>query len=890
MAQFAEQDLLADLHSDDSNDSFFEEPKVTSNKPSVAKPPDKKAISNLFGLSDDKPKNKKADWLGLEADESDQPKASKEKKKISFDDEDDILNDLGIDKKPVVSEPSKDKTPISSAKKSSLMESIFGPPKSSQNDSLEGLLKTSTKPHSSPVRSATKPHSSAVYDMGSASREGRRSRHSAGTTKTLDPLGLFSTDTEHEDLNASKNEKRSHGEGEVVYESKTLPPKPKSAPNIHNFPDWLEGSPVKVQKSDVVIPRPRIDQQPTVQRAETPHVEFNENEEQTNFSSTILAQQGLLSAHLDYQNTSATLQQQESQVLMALQLKKCEEYFAQTQRKQLDILMKQEQQFSEMLGKQFAKQQMMENNMRMQQERINNNIQLLLSQPTSPGNITIDQEEEINQLRKSNSEQNAKLYEEMIEILKQRQHEETFLLNESYKKQINIIENSMESVESRLKAEVTNLSGQFEKTIETLRAEHEIELTKYKQKLQEMTTMHGGEIQQIRENHNRIIDEIKYEYSTMIENLKQVKQTENSLVENASTYTQKLESSLEALGVNNNILNEIRGKVHSEYNILTRAREESFKAKEEEIKMMRVALEKARETADAERVELMSLVRNLETKLVEQIQNTKEERWALKQSAGLLMARTTAFDREMEFARSSLEREREQLQTFKEQLLAEQSNQIQQITEEKLRISAEKSRLETAAKLSQNYDLDRNKVEIEAAIQVAKEAAERTDQERKKLHAQQAEVESLKRSLADQQYQLSLKEQQLQQLMLKADQKAKNGEQALMDAKVLEDNCHTRLRDIQTQLISLRNQEKKLAQEKVMLLREQNNLKRTKKCSLCNNGNMLDDTNVLIDAAEQDFSPRIFAVTDPDIVRLRYEINEEVLPVPIQSEENDENK
>ncbi|XP_031334663.1 muscle M-line assembly protein unc-89-like isoform X2 [Photinus pyralis] len=424
MAHFSEQDLLGDLNSDDSNDSFFEEPKPMS---SVTKTPDKKVLTNLFGLNDDKPKNKKADWLGLEADESDHPKTSREKKKISFDDEDDILNDLGIDKKQVV-DVSKDKNPTSATKKSSLMESIFGPPKSPQKDSLD-LLKTPAKTDSSPVKAVPKPPSTG-YDAGSASREGRRSRHTSGGTKSLDPLGLFATDTDRENSIMPKQEKATKSEVKIQ------PTKPHSAPNIQSFPDWLEGSPVKVHKSDTVTSRPKSTPQMTEQKTETPSVDRPEETQDLpggSTFSTLLAQQGLLSAHLGYQNTSSALQQQESQVLMALQLKKCEEYFAQTQKKQLDILMKQEQQFSEMLGKQFAKQQVMENNMRMQQERINNNIQLLLSQPTIIGNVSAEQEDEIHQLRKANSEQNAKLYEDMIEMLKQRQHEETFLLNESYK-------------------------------------------------------------------------------------------------------------------------------------------------------------------------------------------------------------------------------------------------------------------------------------------------------------------------------------------------------------------------------------------------------------------------------------------------------------------------
>ena len=76
---------------------------------------------------------------------------------------------------------------------------------------------------------------------------------------------------------------------------------------------------------------------------------------------------------------------------------------------------------------------------------------------------------------------------------------------------------------------------------------------------------------------------------------------------------------------------------------------------------MRATLEKAREIAETERVQLLALIRSLETKLAEQSQNSREESWALRQAAATLTARSAALDREAEFTRASLEREREQL-------------------------------------------------------------------------------------------------------------------------------------------------------------------------------------------------------------------------------------
>lgn len=107
-----------------------------------------------------------------------------------------------------------------------------------------------------------------------------------------------------------------------------------------------------------------------------------------------------------------------------------------------------------------------------------------------------------------------------------------------------------------------------------------------------------------------------------------------------------------------------------------------------------------------------------------------------------------------------------------------------QITEERLALQAEKSRLETAAKLNQSNDPQKCRAEIDVAVRVAKEAAERTDKERETLLQQQYEVELLKRNLADQEQKLLFKEKELQTLMRSAEYKIKESKKHLRRLKI----------------------------------------------------------------------------------------------------------
>lgn len=98
-------------------------------------------------------------------------------------------------------------------------------------------------------------------------------------------------------------------------------------------------------------------------------------------------------------------------------------------------------------------------------------------------------------------------------------------------------------------------------------------------------------------------------------------------------------------------------------------------------------------------------------------------------------------------------------------------------------------------------------------------------------------MELLKRSLQDRETKLSIKEQDMEKLLKVAQQKYRDGEQALTEAKLTEHTYNERLKDIQRQLVGLAGREKILTEEKIALSKERltihTHLKDSQKCGLC---------------------------------------------------------
>lgn len=161
--------------------------------------------------------------------------------------------------------------------------------------------------------------------------------------------------------------------------------------------------------------------------------------------------------------------------------------------------------------------------------------------------------------------------------------EKVYNRNLNFRKQISILEQSMESVEKYLRAELNNTLESHQTKLKQIEVAHEEEVAMYKQKINEMLVNQKTELQLLRDNHLRVVEDIKNEYSLMVNNLKQRKQMEENLIGNSSDFVQKLDDNLHLLSSAGKTLIQVQEKVAEQQNSFTLSKQESLKAKENEI-------------------------------------------------------------------------------------------------------------------------------------------------------------------------------------------------------------------------------------------------------------------------------------------------------------------
>lgn len=616
-------DPIADLLSEGSNDSFFEDPKSKNKKAT-------KPIPNVFDLEEDKKKS--ADVIPVESTFKNTavtdlfPKPRERKSSFHKDDISDLL-DIDV-KKPKadvdlfskLKEPKRvDKDDINDLldiedtkkTKSSVMNDILGITTSDERKvtNFDDLLKSS-KIESKKLETVDVKPSTSLVTLG---RRGRR-----GSATNLDPLGLLegpSRSPVHEPkpsksvglletsvvekLQASSSKSVTFIEKKDGLFSDLSVQRPRregrrSSVEQPDLPDWLRGDKKSTTESTVdsglsftVASVPEVKSISTIHKnlSAKPSTESIPETESSTIIDSLLKQQKLTTSNMEIQNSSLALQQQESQLMMALQLKKYEQNLSEMQRTQQDILLKQEQQFTILIEKQLAKQQTMEENMRLQQERINNHIQLLLAQPSSTSmKQTFEEHQRKEDFLRETFEENRAFYNDIISSLKQKHNEEIGLLEESYRKQISFLEMSLESTETRLKSEIENVTSYFNQKLSEGVAKNAQVADEYELKIQKIHQQNDSMVHELKENYNELVRGIKEEYQRMMEDFRRSTKRDEEIVGSAGEYTEKLNAGIEILKNNTNIVNEMQASVRNEKDLLRELKSESLNVKEQEIK------------------------------------------------------------------------------------------------------------------------------------------------------------------------------------------------------------------------------------------------------------------------------------------------------------------
>lgn len=190
---------------------------------------------------------------------------------------------------------------------------------------------------------------------------------------------------------------------------------------LSDIPNWLGGSLPVLNKSDEI---PKT----THNISEKVQITTKINEEKPVFANLTEVPDQLQPQNIamEIQNTYSSLHQQESVLLFSLQLKKYEETLNEIKDQQNAIMHKQQDQMKSLMDEYIFKQQMAENNIRLQQERINNQIKLIV-------NSSIGSKSHMKGEGDNSNPMIPEDFQNLIHTLKQRHNEELFILEESYK-------------------------------------------------------------------------------------------------------------------------------------------------------------------------------------------------------------------------------------------------------------------------------------------------------------------------------------------------------------------------------------------------------------------------------------------------------------------------
>uniref|UniRef100_A0A182PI42 Fas-binding factor 1 C-terminal domain-containing protein n=1 Tax=Anopheles epiroticus TaxID=199890 RepID=A0A182PI42_9DIPT len=803
-----------------------------------------------------------------------------QKKEISFDDND-LLADLGFDpKKPKSKSTVLDDIlggPLTATTKEIPPKSIMAKPRKSLTATMEEPQTTSKpvsrqstetsdnpQPESSVMGSYT-PTGNNAPGIGIAAK--RSSRRKSSVSMLNDPLGLFSTTTEEKGPRTDVKQTKKAGANWLGLNDDPVPSESDPVPaTVLTKPS--DSIPVKAPA--VPIPQSQevaLDVSAAVPlNSENPTTPMPTLQHQLTVPNPQVISNTIQFVDMEAQNALAALQQQEIQLSIAGQMKNQEKALMEMQQKQQAILKRQEAQFNELLQKQMDRHSALEDVLAKQQQRINANIQLIMSQPvaitTHPPldhrNKSEHTEFDPRQGNEPNPIERVELQtdvkrlemeklrlEDMVANLAANHEQELSILESSYKKQMSFLEDSLRIMEARFKHDNKQLEEFYQAKIVFVEQEKQKLLKDHEQEIHSLEERHRKVIEALKQGYEESLEQLRQDHRESIATIRESKMLEFSVVQDNQSYLQTLKSASSYLENASGDLQQLRDTLQDQIEFTHKEREIQLKQREKQLEDQQRLLDRTREATTEENVRLLNLVEVLEGKLTEMTKISSEERWEYEQKCIKLEAERQSLDKEKQFLRMRHEREEDRIAELKRSQLEEHTRLMDKVAQERQSLLQEKAKLETMAQLaSTNNSIGSgtSRVEVEAALKVAEDAARQADTEKERYLQLQRQLESKRREMQNRESKLCEAKDELEAAIERACQRERNADAVYRSLRKSEQNMQLKIQLIQRQFREVSEREDRLAKEKIEFSKERLELQAARRkllqtrCSLCKIG------------------------------------------------------
>uniref|UniRef100_A0A182IYH0 Fas-binding factor 1 C-terminal domain-containing protein n=1 Tax=Anopheles atroparvus TaxID=41427 RepID=A0A182IYH0_ANOAO len=578
------------------------------------------------------------------------------------------------------------------------------------------------------------------------------------------------------------------------------------------------------------------------------------------------------------QSAMVAMQQQEYQLSVASQMKTQEQVLLDMQQKQQAVLKRQEAQFNELLQKQMQRHSALEDVLMKQQQRINANIQLIMSQPPAVGaNAFLEQhtshapekDEETEAKTEEHPYSKVELQtdvkrlemeklrlEDLLSNLTANHEQELSLLESSYKKQASFLEDSMRIMEVRLKNDTKHLEEFYRAKIDALEQEKIKLILNHEEKVREIEESHQKVMEKMKQAYEESLEQLRQDHREMIGSIRESKMLEFSVVQENQSYLQALKSASSYLENASGDIQQLRDTLQEQIEFTQKEKELQLQAREKQLADQQRLLERSREAAAVENVRLLNLIETLESKVTEMTKASSEERWEYQQKSVKLEAERQGLEKEKQFLRERQQREEDRIGELKQAQLEEHTRLMDKVHHERQTLLEERTKLETMAQLqSKSLPLaggGSSRVEVEAALKVAEEAARQADAEKERYLQLQRQFEAKRRELMTRESKLRERTDEMESVIERARLRERNAENVYRSLRRAEQNVQLKVELVQRQFREVSEREDRLAKDKIELSKERLELQAIRRklqqtrCSLCKIGEKSQEIGELL--------------------------------------------
>lgn len=353
----------------------------------------------------------------------------------------------------------------------------------------------------------------------------------------------------------------------------------------------------------------------------------------------------------DTNSSLQNLKQQEFQLMVASQMKTQENVLLDMKHKQQELLHQQELQFNDLLKKQIFRQSELEDIIKQQQERINTHIQVLMtSQANAPyiDNRFVTEKAQKSENKEENPIERIELeaelkklemeklrLEDLLSNVNDNHEKEIIMIEQSYKKRISMLEDSLQSLENRYKDEIKNMKDFFQRKITSSDLEKQHIISNFENQLKAFENDRQSTIAKLKINYETDLESLKRHYEDMVENIRKSKLIEFAVAQESTSYidvlrqaSNNLESASGDISSLHEILQEKMMVQEKEKELQLANREKKIEGiflknylfnfqhylKHSNLDQQRL-LERTRDASELERNKLLELIQTLELKL-----------------------------------------------------------------------------------------------------------------------------------------------------------------------------------------------------------------------------------------------------------------------------------